>query len=120
MVLKVPFDTVKLMARATEEFYKSNKKQLLFQNSPFHIIAYQGNLSLFQFAFDRVDIKNPNPLRSNGSNPLIIAARRGHYEICKFIIEHVEEKNPQMIDGSTPLFMAALKGNTFSDPSLLL
>ena len=40
------------------------------------------------------------------------AAQKGHYNICKIIIDNVDEKNPSIHDdGSTPLFIAAANGH---------
>jgi ankyrin repeat protein len=40
-----------------------------------------------------------------------MAADSGHLNICKFIIENVQDKNPADIDGNTPLHFAAISGN---------
>ena len=39
-----------------------------------------------------------------------MAAKMGHLDVCKFIIERVENKNPSDNDGKTPLHMAAEYG----------
>ena len=61
ILINVPYDTVKQIATSTEKFYKSRTKQCQFQNSPMHILAEQEHLPLFEFAFERVARKNPNP-----------------------------------------------------------
>ena len=52
-----------------------------------------------------------NPPSNNGTTPLYIAAQMGFYDICKFIIDNVNEKNPANHDGFTPLHVAALHGH---------
>ena len=43
-------------------------------------------------------------------SPLHKAAITGHFDICKFIIDNVQDKNPSAVDqhGWTPLFLATL------------
>ena len=42
----------------------------------------------------------------NGTTPFHNAAYMGHYEICKLIINSVEEKNPKNVNCTTPLHEA--------------
>jgi ankyrin repeat protein len=40
------------------------------------------------------------------------AAYEGHFEVCKYLVEDLENKNPFHVNnGSTPLHLAALRGN---------
>ena len=48
---------------------------------------------------------------ADGATPLHMAAYKGYFEICKIIIENVEDKNPSRNDGTTPLYMAAQFGH---------
>ena len=43
--------------------------------------------------------------------PLHSAALKGHFEICKLIVDSVEDKNPALSDGDTPLHFAAEQGH---------
>ena len=43
--------------------------------------------------------------------PLHTAARNGHFEVCKLILENVEDKNPPDNIGSTPINEAIKKKN---------
>ena len=53
-----------------------------------------------------------NPSFNDGETPLFPAAKNGHFNIYKLIIQNVEEKNPSRIeDGATPLYMAAWQGH---------
>ena len=40
-----------------------------------------------------------------------MAAAKGNYEICKYIIKNIKVINPPMVDGITPLYMAAQNGH---------
>ena len=46
----------------------------------------------------------------DGDTPLHCAAMRGHFNICKFILENVGDKNPANNMGDTPLHYAAKTG----------
>ena len=59
-------------------------------------------------------MKYKNPAKDDGATPLHLAAlndRKGHFEICKLIVENVEDKNPAAKDGSTPRYIAAKRGH---------
>ena len=43
--------------------------------------------------------------------PLHYAAKYGHSEICKLLIENAKEKNPANKKGQTPLCLAIQNGN---------
>ena len=58
------------------------------------IAAYHGNVSLFQEVFQLVDDKNPQFGSWPYTNALHTAARFGHSEICKLILDNQEDKNP--------------------------
>ena len=51
-----------------------------------------------------------NPAAACGFTPLHFAAQEGHTEICKFLIEIVEDKNPLNKTGLSLLHCAANKG----------
>ena len=46
----------------------------------------------------------------NGNTPMHIAASRGNFDICKFIIENIDDKNPANNNGITSLHIAAHNG----------
>ena len=46
----------------------------------------------------------------NGFTPLHLAARYGYLNVCRLIIEKVEDKNPADSNGWTPLHWAAMTG----------
>ena len=79
----------------------------------FQMIALDGNVQLFKLIMDHVDDCNmkseisPRKLRT----PLSMAAENGHFEICRMIVERVEDKNPSEYNGWTPLHHAARNGH---------
>ena len=41
---------------------------------------------------------------------LHLAVQNGHFEVCKIIVEQIEDKDPVDINGDTPLHIAAKNG----------
>ena len=56
-------------------------------------------------------IVNKNPRDKCGMTPLHMAAQKGHLEVCKMIMECLEDKNPIDRLGETPLHFAAKNGH---------
>ena len=54
----------------------------------------------------RVEDKS-GPKDAAGRTPLHCAASRGHTDICKIILDQVDDVNPLDKDGNTPLSLAA-------------
>ena len=44
-------------------------------------------------------VEEKNPANEDGYTPLFIAALMGHFEICKLIIDNMEDKNPKTNSG---------------------
>ena len=55
--------------------------------------------------------ENKNPKAGNGQTPLHVASENGHLEVCKLIIEKVNDKNPKCEILKTPLHCAAIGGH---------
>ena len=55
----------------------------------------------------KVDMDKRNPGNQDGSTPLHLASSQGHEEICRLIMERVDDKNPADNRGRTPLHEAA-------------
>ena len=67
---------------------------------------------IFEWLYDDFDEKNPKiHCRYSERTLLHLAAENGHYNICKKIIENVQDKNPSDEKGWTPLHLAALFGH---------
>ena len=57
-------------------------------------------------------LSNKNPRCVGGLTPLHFAVSKGHFEICKIIIENVDDKNPGTFrEKLTPLHIPAYKGS---------
>ena len=89
-----PVEIVIQWVVAVEQFYTFRPKRLEFQHSPLHIAAERGNLLLFKSIHNKTGLINPK--RFDGFTPLKFASQEGHLEICKYIIEKVENKNPAL------------------------
>ena len=78
------------------------------QISPIHMAAAAGNLDLYQLMM--LKLAGMNQTDIFGKVPPIFPAAL-NYDMCKFIIENVDDKNPAMHNGSTPLHTAAKNGH---------
>jgi cytohesin len=77
----------------------------------FHIAAMNGDVEKYTQLVENEDDKNPAD--EQGFTPLYIAADRGHFELCKSILEteSVIDGNPRIYNGDTPLHSAAQNGH---------
>ena len=67
---------------------------------------------IFEWLYDGLEEKNPKiHCRYNERTLLHLAAGYGRYNICKKIIENIQDKNPSDENGWTPLHSAALFGH---------
>ena len=87
--------------------------------------ARLGPLKVFEYVIPKLEDKNPsfkqgywvvellgnNCYREDDTTPLHIAAEYGNLKICKFIMNHINEKNPPNDEGVTPLHLAAENGH---------
>ena len=64
---------------------------------------------LYLFFIDT--LSNQNPKCDFDSTPLHLAAAKGHFEVCKMIIENVDKKDLKTFHRFTPLHVAALMGH---------
>ena len=122
---KVPVENVEELALAVEQFYTQRpyETRLSYQNSPHHFAAVCGSLSLCKLIAQKTLVLNPP--RRDGLTPLHFAAQEGHFDVCKYIIDHLDgDKNPPSVlppnaplppckvwDRRTPLHEAASQGN---------
>ena len=52
-----------------------------------------------------------NPARANEFSALSLAAMAGHFEVCQYLIDNLDDKNPKEKDGNTVLLSVALAGH---------
>ena len=84
-----------------------------FYLGPLRNTAMGGNFEVFNLFFQAAKDKNLplNPPDGMNTTPLHLAAKFGHLEICKLILEEVEEKSPVDDYGCTPFQLAAKNGH---------
>jgi len=59
-----------------------------------------------------VQDKNPQTAANSGvCTQMHAAADNGHFEICRVILDNMEDKNPVDSFGTTPLYLAAMRGH---------
>ena len=72
----------------------------------------QSSMEHISLRFPQLSIKDQSPGEvENGWTLLHNAAKNGHFEVCKLLVDNVEDKNPGCNDGETPLFKAAQNGH---------
>ena len=108
-----PVEYVRELSVSTQQFFKRRNE---FQYSPLLIIAIVGNFELFKYIFEKTKILKPGDIWTT----LLLADIVGHdiysdhvvehEEICKFLINHSEEKNPSKENGMTLFHYAAKRG----------
>ena len=129
---QVPVIKIQEMALAAQEFFKRPQSRLKFQWSPLHIAAHIGSLEFYKYISRKCE--RANSVGDHGVTAIHMAARAGHLEIVRFIIENLQDqnqsaspcridsvpqltcgdhvhKNPRNADGVTPLHLAALNGH---------
>ena len=92
-------------------------------NTPLHLAAKNGNLSVCKLIIENVSDKNPTACQypelreqeitstQDQWTPLHLAAYYGHFSVCEFIIDKISWKNPWDEQQWTPLHSAAQNGH---------
>ena len=135
---KIPADLIKMLALSVQEFFKSSFNFVRSVRSkschksnwhPLHMVAESGHLELFKYVVEKTGDQNPigkfthydsilggqicrmenHLVIVHELTPFHLAASHGHFEICQYIINNIEDKNPG--NGWTPLHEAAKKGH---------
>ena len=83
--------------------------------SLFNVLACENDTDLFKYVAGKVGYKHTFGTRKNKKetwsgmkySPLHEAVSRGNFDICKFIIDQVDDKNPANDKGHTPFHTAA-------------
>ena len=78
---KADANTVVELGLSLDLFRKGSKLAHHFRLTPLHAVAYAGNVSLFQYIFEKSELKNPKT--DSGLTPLHYAAQQGHLEISR-------------------------------------
>ena len=121
---KTPIDILKRLAGLARENCKYEPRCQYWhmldredKNEPelslFHILVFEGDVDLFKYVARKVGYKHMFGTKKsrwgtkNEYTPLHEAASRGNFDICKFIIDQVDDKNPVNKSGHTPFHIAA-------------
>ena len=82
------------------------------KNTPLAVAAeYMRDLCVFEFLLEKAEDKNPILIKPSNWTLLHDLAYDGHLEMCALMMEKVDDKIPQTVDGSTPFCMAAFRGH---------
>ena len=128
---KTPIDILKRLAGLARENCKYEPRCQYYdmlqredENEPelslFHILVSEGDIDLFKYVARKVGYKHMFGTKKSRwgfkkeYTPLHEAASRGNFDICKFIIDQVEDKNPANKTGHTPFHIAAAYDRTSS------
>jgi ankyrin repeat protein len=117
-VLKnTPIELVKEFSVSTQQFFKEETSRNDFHWCPMQMFAEQGNLELCKHILEKVKKLKPRIIKTHNlptyyDHPILIAAKKGHEEICKLLIDNTEEKNPSDTLEKTALHFAAENGLT--------
>ena len=58
---------------------------------------------------ERIDNKNPED--DGGWTPLHTAAKNGHLDVCKHLLDNIQNKMPKTLNGKTPAMVASENGH---------
>ena len=87
----LPFEEMKQFTVTVEQFYTSRVVQASFQYSPLHVVAKWGNVLFFKQFAEKTGLVNPKI--KDGSTPFHFLSQKGHIDICRFIMGHLDDKN---------------------------
>ena len=100
---KTPIETLKEFARF---LWLAPEKE----TSPLYAAGALGDIELFNRIKEKTGLHEDSK-ECGGSTPFHVAACNNHLNLCKVIIEKIEDKNPGCNDGITPLHQAAIMGH---------
>ena len=70
-----------------------------------------GDVNIFDFLLDNAEDKNPILLTNINWTLFHYLAEKGHFEMCRSMVEKVQDLSPRDIYGRTPYHIAALNGH---------
>jgi ankyrin repeat protein len=98
-----------------DEFVKVRYHNRNFEHasSALDMAVIKGQLEICKFIMNaNKDNKNAKTFtNTNGVTTLHLAARYGHLDLCRFIIQNLSDKSPKSIEGWTPFHEAASSGH---------
>ena len=108
---RTPVEIVKQWATYVNKLFSSNLLEFgVYQWSPLHVAAKEGNLEVCRLLMEKMENKYPNNEKREGFSPLQIAAYFGHLEICKLFMEEMENISDK--DISLAFIIAAVDKNS--------
>ena len=105
IINRTSVEFLKELAIDVHSFFKGlsrPSKRYEGQWHPLLIGAERGSLPLCEHIVKRIGDVNPK-CNGDGCTPLHTAAIHGHLEICKLLIDNVDDKSPTLYSGWTPL-----------------
>ncbi len=83
-------------------------------STPIYAAAAAGHLQVVQYlasVLDDLMILDWPTLPNDGAAPIHAAAQQGFLEVVKFLVDYTNDPNARLHDGTTPIYLAAQKGN---------
>ena len=128
VIKKTSVTIIKELAVAVKHFFASNP---FYGLAPLHIASENGNFQVCQYVIMKTNNKNPkgslkiynnsnkfqigssriHSKTNNENTPLHVAALRGTPEICRIIMQNLENCNVKNDKGNTPFMIAATNGH---------
>ena len=79
--------------------------------TPLVTAADMGGVNVFTFLLEKAEEKNPIIERPFNWTLLHRLAKQGKSEMCRLVVEKVDDKNPGDYNGTTPYHIAAIDNN---------
>ena len=110
VIAKAPSEIVKKLSQNVQKYFIEDESRFEKQWPPFWIAAENNSKELCKYILDlfgeNFSLKGAFGLHAS----LFMVAKKGHTEICKLIVDRLEDKNPSDNIGWTPLHEAAGNG----------
>ena len=111
LVISAACGSINLCSHIVQKVGIKNLSKRCGKNTPLAVAAeYMRDLSVFQFLLEKADDKNPILIKRTNWTLLHDLAYDGQLEMCALMMEKIDDKYPQDVNGSTPFCMAASSG----------